>query len=150
MRRGDRAMPEHDVMALLRNGEFGVLSTVSADGQPYGVPVSYCFTSNVIYFHSALEGHKLENIKGNNRVSFCVVGRTEVLPEKFSTKYESVIVSGKAIEIAGDEKRDALRHLIRKYSEGYFEEGLQYIEKAGEKTKAYKILIESVTGKSRK
>jgi uncharacterized protein len=150
MRRSDRAMPQNDAKALLQNGECGVLSTVSADGQPYGVPVSYCFTENVIYFHCAIEGHKVENIKKNNKVSFCVVGRTEVLPDKFSTKYESVIVFGKAIEIAGDEKREALLQLINKYSQGFIENGLKYIKEASDKTKVYKILTESITGKARR
>lgn len=150
MRRNERAISEKDAKALLQNGTFGVLSTVSPDGQPYGVPVSYCFSKNQIYFHSAIEGHKIENIKKNNKVSFCVVGRTEVLPDKFSTKYESAIVFGRAIEIEGDEKGEALLELIKKYSQGFIEDGLKYIKKAGKKTKVYKILIDSITGKARK
>ncbi len=51
---------------------------------------------DVIYFHCAPEGHKLENLSGNNKVSFCVVGKTQVLPDKFATNYESVIVFGTA------------------------------------------------------
>jgi len=150
MRRNDRAISESDAKELLQNGAFGILSTVSSDGQPYGVPISYCFLKNQIYFHSAIEGHKIENIKKNDKVSFCVVGKTEVLPDKFSTKYESVIVFGRAVEIEGDEKREALLELINKYSQGFIEEGVKYIDKAGNKTKAYKILIESITGKARK
>ena len=150
MRRADRAIPENEARLLLQNGEFGVLSTVSADGQPYGVPVSYCSTADAIYFHSALDGHKLENIRGNNKVSFCVVGRTEVLPEKFSTKFESVIVSGTAGEAVGDEKQRALVMLLEKYSAGFIEAGWEYIEKSGDKTRVYKIQIESVTGKARR
>jgi len=150
MRRNDRAISESDAKELLQNGAFGILSTVSSDGQPYGVPISYCFLKNQIYFHSAIEGHKIENIKKNDKVSFCVVGKTEVLPDKFSTQYESVIVFGKAIEIEGDEKREALLELINKYSQGFIEDGLKYIDKASNKTKAYKILIKSITGKARK
>ena len=150
MRRNDRAIPEDEARELLLNGEFGILSTVSPDGQPYGVPINYCCSRDRIYFHSAIEGRKIENIQHNSKVSLCVVGRTEVLPEKFSTKYESVIVSGRAIEIEGDEKREALLGLIQKYSPGFIEDGLKYIDKAGHKTKAYKILIESMTGKARR
>jgi uncharacterized protein len=36
---------------------------------------------------------------------FCVVGRTQILPDEFSTKYESVIVFGRAIEVSDDEKK---------------------------------------------
>ncbi len=150
VRRTDRLIPEKEARQILNTGEYGVLSTVSEDGQPYGVPLSYCFIDEAIYFHCALEGHKLENLNFNSRVSFCVVGNTEVLPEKFGTKYESVIMSGKAIEALGDDKNKGLLGLLRKYSSDFMEEGLKYIENAGSKTRVYKILLESITGKARK
>ena len=83
-------------------------------------------------------------------MSFCVVGKTEVLPESFATRYESVIVFGKAFELTGDEKHKGLFELVKKYSPGFIKEGLQYIENAFHKAAAYKIVIESVTGKARK
>jgi len=150
IRRTDRAISESEAKSILEKGEFGILSTASLDGQPYGVPISYCYTENVIYFHCAIDGHKLENLGKNNRVSFCVVGRTEVLPDKFSTKYESAIVFGKAFELTDDEKHKGLLEIVKKYSPGFIKEGLQYIENAAHKARAYKIVIESITGKSRK
>lgn len=150
MRRTDRGILESAARSILEKGEFGVLSTASSDGQPYGVPISYSYSGNVIYFHCAREGHKLENLKTNSRVSFCVVGRTEVLPDQFATKYESVIVFGKAFELADDEKHTGLLEIVKKYSPGFINEGLKYIENAAHKTKVYKIGIESITGKSRK
>jgi uncharacterized protein len=150
IRRTDRVISESEAKGILEKGEFGVLSTVSLDGQPYGVPLNYSYTGNGIYFHCALDGHKLENLKKNNRVSFCVVGKTEVLPEKFATRYESVIVFGEAVEVTGDEKHNGLLEIVRKYSPGFIKEGLQYIENAFQKAKVYKIVIESISGKSRK
>jgi hypothetical protein len=79
-----------------------------------------------------------------------VVGRTEVLPEKFATNYESAIVFGKAFELVDDEKRTGLFEIVKKYSPGFIPEGLKYIESAAHKTRVYKIVIESITGKSRK
>lgn len=150
IRRIDRAISENESRDILKKGEYGILSTVSVDGQPYGVPLSFIYTRDVIYFHCALEGQKVDNIKGNNGVSFCVVGKTEVLPDKFGTKYESVIVFGKVSEVKGDEKQKGLLELLKKYSPGFIKEGLQYIENIGGKTRVYKIVIESMTGKSRK
>jgi nitroimidazol reductase NimA-like FMN-containing flavoprotein (pyridoxamine 5'-phosphate oxidase superfamily) len=131
-------------------GEYGVLSTVSVDGQPYGVPVSYACTGDVIYFHCALEGHKLENLSSNNRISFCVVGRTQVLPDKFATNYESVIVFGKAFEVVDDEKHTGLLELLKKYSPGFIDKGLKYIDHDGGEARVYKIVIEAMTGKARR
>jgi nitroimidazol reductase NimA-like FMN-containing flavoprotein (pyridoxamine 5'-phosphate oxidase superfamily) len=150
IRRADRAISDSEASEILRAGEYGVLSTVSVDGQPYGVPVSYSYAGDVIYFHCALEGHKLENLNGNNKVSFCVVGKTEILPETFGTRYESVIVFGKAFEVTGAEKHTVLIELLKKYSPGFMDKGLRYIEGEGHKARVYKIVIESMTGKSRK
>jgi hypothetical protein len=150
LRRKDRAISNQDAFKILLVGEYGILSTVSSDGQPYGVPVSYCVLEETIYFHSALEGHKLSNITSNNKVSFCVVGKTQVLPEKFGTKYESTIVSGVATEIFDLEKKNALIGLIEKYSASYYEEGMKYIGALTAKTRVFKISIRSLTGKSRK
>ncbi|MBI2265019.1 MAG: pyridoxamine 5'-phosphate oxidase family protein [Armatimonadetes bacterium] len=150
IRRTDRAISETEAREVLRKAEYGVLSTVSKDGQPYGVPVSYSYAGDVIYFHSALEGHKLDNLQGNSRVSFCVVGKTEILPDKFAVKYESAIIFGTASEATGDEKHKGLLELLRKYSPGFVEKGLQYLKKAGGNARVYKIVIESITGKARK
>ena len=115
MRRADRAISDSEAKSILEKGEFGILSTVSSEGQPYGVPMSHCYTGNVIYFHCALEGHKLDNLSNNSRVSFCVVGKTEVLPESFATRYESASVFGKEFELTGDEKHKGLLEIVKKY-----------------------------------
>lgn len=49
----DRQLSDEVAYALLKGGEYGVLSTVDEDGQPYGVPVSYALEGNLIYFHCA-------------------------------------------------------------------------------------------------
>ena len=150
IRRADRAIPNSETREILRTGEYGVLSTVSVDGQPYGVPVSYSYAGDVIYFHCAPDGHKLENLSGNNRVSFCVVGKTQVLPDKFATNYESVIVFGQAFEVTDAEKQTGLVKILKKYSPGFIDKGLRYIEGDGDKARVYKIVIESMTGKAKR
>ena len=65
---------------------------MAGDGTPYGVRLIFCVIDNCIYFHCALEGQKIDNIECNKLVSFCVVENTEILPDKFATKYESAIV----------------------------------------------------------
>ena len=146
----DRAISESEAKELLQRGEYGILSTASIDGQPYGVPLSFGYAENIIYFHCALEGQIVDNLKGNKNVSFCVVGKTEVLPEKFGTKYESVIVHGMVSEVTGDEKQKGLLELLKKYSSRFIKEGLEYVKRDGGKTRVYKIMIESMAGKSSK
>ena len=150
MRRHERVLDESRTLELLQNGEYGVLSTSSVDGGAYGIPMSYVATDGFIYFHCAMVGHKIENITANPLVSFCVVGNTEVSPSAFTTAYESVVVSGLVETVESEnEKRDALRLLVKKYSQGFETEGDVYIDKAIHKTKILKLTIDRISGKGR-
>ncbi|BCN31866.1 pyridoxamine 5'-phosphate oxidase family protein [Anaeromicropila herbilytica] len=150
MRKKDREIQNDDIIEIIRNNEYGILSTISSNGYPYGVPISYVYINDSIYFHCATEGHKLDNIENNDKVSFCVVGETCVLPDKFSTKYESVIIFGRAIEVFDQEKDIALLEILNKYSPDHMEKGKAYIENAGMKTKVIKISMEHISGKARR
>lgn len=149
MRKKDREVFGEDIEKILTNGEYGVLATVGENGYPYTVPLSYVYQDNSIYFHCAKEGHKLDNIEKNPKVSFCVVTDTEVLPGKFSTNYKSIIAFGEAKELTGALKRDILFKFIEKYSQSFIEEGKRYIERAQDSAKIVEIKIEHITGKSR-
>ena len=150
LRRDDRALTNDQALEILQKGEYGILSTVSPDGQPYGVPVSFAYADHALYFHGAVEGHKLDNLTANSRVSFCVVGATEVLPDKFATRYESAILFGTAHELFGAEKHAGLTKLLEKYSADYLEKGEKYIHSDIDKTRVFKIEIESLSGKARR
>ncbi len=150
LRRKDRGISDEDAVDVLKRAEYGVLSTLCADGSPYGVPLNFCLVDNAIYFHCAVEGRKIDNVERNPSVSFCVVGATEVMPAKFGTKYESVIVSGTVGEVFDKEKQAALEGLLKKYSGNHFESGLAYIEKLREKTRVFKISVATLSGKARR
>ena len=149
MRRKDKAMQEGDIIDLLRTGEYGVLSTADGERRPYGVPLNYVFMNSCIYFHCALEGHKLDNLAANHNVFFCVIGRTNLLPPQFSTEFESVIVFGSAEVVDGEERYQALQGLIGKYSPEYVAEGGAYIKKFDSQTRVVKVEIERMTGKAK-
>lgn len=147
IRREKKKMSEEETLKVLSEGEYGVLATMSTNGYPYTTPLSYVYINDSIYFHSALEGHKLENIAANNKVSFCVTTDIELLPEEFSTKYKSVIAFGQASEVVGEEKNLALLAFISKYSPNYAIEGTKYIQAASNKTIVIKIVIDHISGK---
>ncbi len=150
LRRKDRAITEVEAKGLLNKAEYGVLSTVAENGKPYGVPLNFCIIDQCIYFHCAVEGQKIENIKQNKSVSFCTVGNTKILPDKFSTIYESVIVSGEVEEVFDMNKQIALKGLLHKYSPEFIDEGIKYIKALDEKTRVFKIAVKKLTGKARK
>ncbi len=141
-------MPAEEAVELLKRGSYGVLSTVGQDGYPYGVPLSYVFMDNCVYFHCAETGHKLDNIRNNDRVSFCVVGHVEPVPEKLTTKYESVILFGRAVEVEGREKDSALMAIAEKYSGTHLEKAREYIRNSGGRTRVVKVVVEFISGKA--
>ncbi|KNF06998.1 pyridoxamine 5'-phosphate oxidase-like protein, FMN-binding [Gottschalkia purinilytica] len=151
MRRKAKETDISQSIRILENGEYGILSTIDSNNQPYGIPLSYVLKDNLLYFHCASEGHKIDNINFEDKVSFCVVGETQIQPSKFTTKYESVIVFGKA-EVLEDssEKKKALLYLCEKYSPDFLEEANVYIDKALEKTTVFRIKIEHISGKENK
>lgn len=149
MRRIERQMNDMEVLELLKNCEYGILSTSGEDNQPYGVPLSYVVIDKNIYIHCAGVGSKLDNISVNDKVSFTVVGKTKVLQGEFSTEYESAIAFGRAIMLTNEEKYDPLMEFLRKYSPEFIKEGQLYIDKAKEKTTLIKIEVYSLSGKHR-
>lgn len=150
MRKKQRQITEEESIEILNNGEYGILATIGENGYTYATPLSYVYYNEAVYFHCAVEGSKLDNIKYNEKVSFCVVGKTKVLQEKFSTEYESAIVFGRAIIIEKEEKIGALTAIIEKYSPDFKKEGLEYIERAAGATCVVKIEIDRITGKARR
>jgi len=149
MRRQERKLSQEDAEEILKQGEYGILSTVSGDGTPYGVPLSYAYDGENIWFHGAKEGHKVDNLSQNVAVSFCVVGKTKVLPEKFSTIYESAIASGVVHPCEGEEKLAGLMALVKKYSPEFLEKGQAYAKGAMEKVQVYCMRVTGLSGKSR-
>lgn len=149
LRRKDRTLDHTSALSLLNTCEYGILSTLDEKNQPYGVPVNYAVIDDTIFIHSAPEGHKLDNIRTNDKVSFCVVGETELLSDQFSIKYKSVIVFGKASIIDDKNKKSALISLVAKYSPDHMDAAGKYIDKLIDETVVIQISIDHVTGKSR-
>ncbi|MEG1930658.1 MAG: pyridoxamine 5'-phosphate oxidase family protein [Anaerovorax sp.] len=149
MRRIGNATSEEAAVEILKNNTNGVLAVHGDDGYPYAVPLSYAYQEGKIYFHGAVEGYKLESIKKNEKVSFCVVGADEIIPEEFNTLFKSVIVFGKAKVLdRAEEKQRALEAIIDKYSQNFKESGRAYIEKEWDRCVAIELTIEHMTGKA--
>ena len=149
MRRVDRQMAETEAKELLGQGEYGILALIDEDGRPYGVPLNYVYANDAVYVHCALQGKKLNAIAANPQACFTVVGHNQVLPDKFATNYESVMVFGPAAIVDAAEKEFALEAIIQRYSADFLEAGHAYIEKFRAATQVVKISIEHISGKRR-
>lgn len=123
MRVARKEIQERQLVEELLAGEpVGRLGTVGEDGYPMIKPLNFVYRQGLIYFHSAMEGEKIEAIRRDGRVCFevdvpiaCVKGKGEN-PCKTGYLYRSVIIRGKARLVADlAEKVAALRALMEKY-----------------------------------
>ena len=100
-----------DARDILHSCNLGTLSLVTKDGLPYGVPINYYYdaSANALYFHCALKGKKMDCLLANPQVSFCVCKNPVILEERFTTHYDSAIVTGTAeLVLDPKQKRAAL------------------------------------------
>lgn len=149
MRRKKQLLSKEEAIEILKTCTSGVLGVIGDDDYPYTVPVSYALNDDKIFIHSAKEGHKIDSIKRNDKVSFCVIEKDEVIQRTFTTLFRSVSIFGRARILTDDsEKQYALESLVKKYSPDYIKEGQQEIEREWGRVCLIEVKIEHMTGKA--
>lgn len=148
MRRSRQQLSQDECVDILCRATAGVLAVMGDGGYPYTVPLSHVYAGGHLYFHSALQGHKVDAIKANPQCSFCVIAQDDVHPHEFTTHYKSVIAFGRIHVIDDDAERlMALRLLGRRHAP-HDEQGLQHeIDKDFARVLMLRFDIEHLTGK---
>jgi len=148
MRRKDRETTREIALEIADKCQFASLSMTDTTGLPYCVPISTVRDGDVIYFHCASEGKKLDCLRNNSRVCLVFVGDVSLVKDGFTVKYESAIISGPARELKGNEEK---RLALRLISERFCPENMQFFEKALERslavTSVWQVDIEEISGK---
>jgi hypothetical protein len=148
MRRKKQSLSKDTAIEILKASTSGVLAVSGDNDYPYTVPLSHVYQDGKLYFHCAREGHKIDGIQRNNKVSFCVIDQDEVIQESFATLYRSVTVFGRARILTEDsERRSALECLVQKFSPDYIEQGQREIERDWDRVCVLEVSIEHITGK---
>jgi hypothetical protein len=113
------------IFNLLDTCHVGHLGTISSDGWPVIKPLNFARLDWRIYFHCALDGEKLDDIRRDSRVCFEVdlpIAYVKGQPEnpcRAEYLYRSVIIRGRATMVEDRaEKVLALDCLMRKYQPG--------------------------------
>lgn len=116
------------IEVLLGRARVGRLATIGEDGFPYITPVNFVWWNDSIYFHSAREGEKIDNIRRNNRVCFEIdiplsyldVGYDENRPTcRVHQFYHCVIIRGRAQFVEDiEEKAASLNALVGAHENG--------------------------------
>ena len=149
MRRSPQALSKEEIIEVLVNETRGVLSVQGDDGYPYGVPINHYYDeeTNKLYFHGADFGHRVDAIKRDPKVSYCVYGQDYQKEGDWAKYVKSVIVFGKA-ELIEDQEEIIKwsRALCDKFpcTREYIE---TEIEKDAKRTLCFAINIEDTNGK---
>ena len=148
MRRKRQQLTQEESIAILQKATAGTLALLGDDGYPYAVPISYVYNEGKLYFHSALNGHKVDAIRKYDKASFCVIEQDDVQPEKYTTFFRSVIAFGR-IHIVEDEKEklEIVRLLGNRYNPNQDDALQKEIESGISRLLAIRFDIEHLTGK---
>lgn len=151
MRRFKQQLSDDYVDEILKRGKTGIMAVIGDEGYPYTVPMNYVYADGKIYMHSALSGHKIDALRANDKVSFCVIDADDVVPSDYSTNFRSVIAFGRA-RIVEDEaaKMASLRLLGDKYNPNQPEALDKEVSHGFSRLHMIEITIEHVTGKQSK
>jgi nitroimidazol reductase NimA-like FMN-containing flavoprotein (pyridoxamine 5'-phosphate oxidase superfamily) len=149
MRRRKQLLPEAEAAAILGTCTSGVLAVHGDDGYPYAVPLSFAFEDGRLYFHAAVAGHKLDALGTSDKASFCVIAQDDIVPERFTTHYRSVIAFGRLRVVTDEErKRHALLLLAGKYSPDHLHAAEAEIDGDWKRVLVLELVVEHLTGKA--
>jgi len=147
LRRKDKEITDsREIEEVIKKATVCRLALVDGD-EPYIVPVNFGYEKNAIYFHSALEGQKVELIKRNNKVCFEIdtdVAIEKTDKSKCSVKYRSVIGTGRAYILeSNEEKLRGLKTIMRQCTGGEY----SFSEERLDSVLVVEIKIENITSK---
>lgn len=148
MRRYEKGVTDHaELKEIFAAGQVCHLA-FSAEPAPYIVPLSYGYRENVLYFHAAGKGRKIDLLHKNPQVGFAIDSDVEMIEGEaacnWSTRYRSLVGHGRVEFVESpEEKRRALDIIMAQYADGEF----AYLEKAIKLTTVFKLLIVEVSGK---
>ena len=149
MRRFKQELSQQECIEVLIEEPRGVLSVLGDDGYPYGMPMNqwYDEKSGKIYFHGAKTGHKIDAIKNNDKVSFCIYDEGYRNRGEWALNIRSVIIFGH-IRIVEDEakKVEICTNICQRFT--YNEEYLKNeLERGIENVQCLELTIDHMSGK---
>ena len=147
LRRIKQTASQEECIALLESAPRGVLAVHGENGYPYGIPVNYVFLDGKVYFHCAKEGHKVDALRADDRVSFTILSEPVKNEGEWWYCFTSVIVFGRISEIAAPDKAD---RILRALGSKYFPEGYDMetdIIRNGPRALILELTIDHVSGK---
>ena len=138
LRRFRQAATEEECLSILQAAPRGILSVLGENGYPYGLPINYTYLDGKIFFHCAREGHKLDAIRGYDKVSFTVLSEPVKNEGEWWNCFTSVVCFGRVSEVKDEKEKD---RLLRMLGAKYFPEGYN-LEKDMAKNAGSALILE--------
>lgn len=149
MRRFAQQISEEECIAILKNEPRGVLAIHGENGYPYALPLDFYYEEEdgKLYFHGAAAGSKVDLLKADNKVSFCVMDKGFVKEGDWALNIRSVILFGRMETVTDpDLKLKECRRLGEKYYPD--REGVQKeLDRAFSRVNIMALTIDHMTGK---
>ena len=138
--RKKQKLTEEECITVLKQQKRGVLSVQGDDGYPYGLPMNHWYNEEdgKIYFHCGKFGHRLDALKKNDKVSFCVYDQGYREDGEWAWKVKSVIIFGRMAVIDDMEK---IVDIVTKLSYK-FTQDVEYIQREIEVSGPGTLLLE--------
>lgn len=116
----NKKLSMEECIHVLKTEKRGVLSVNGDNDYPYGMPMNHWYNEEdgKIYFHCGNIGHRLDALKKDNKVSFCVYDEGYHNPGQWALHVKSVIVFGR-VEIVDELERivDITTKLSHKFTQ---------------------------------
>ena len=147
MRRYKQQLSDEQCVEILRSEKRGVLALCGDGGYPYAVPLNFVYDEGKLWFHSAVEGHKIDAVNACEKASFCITSKQELSDDGWSYYFESVIVFGKISIVTDEAKRiEKLRKLGTKFYQNPADVE-EELRKSASRAAVLELDIEHMTGK---
>ncbi|MDR1795219.1 MAG: pyridoxamine 5'-phosphate oxidase family protein [Erysipelotrichaceae bacterium] len=147
---------EFGLEILKRSGHMA-LATFGRDGYPYVIFVSPVYYQDKIYFHCAMEGEKIDNLRKNPKVCLSCYIDEVLKPEFITLHFDSLVIRGTAREIIDEKRKDEiLLVLCEKWFPDHLEAAKKTIAGEGKQVKPagftgiWEITIDALSCKSKR
>lgn len=148
MRRFKQQLTEEECRTLLRKEARGVLAVNGDNGCPYAFPMNFYFNeqTGTLYLHSAKVGCKLDALRKDSKVCFCLHDEGWQVGGKWQKHFQSIVIFGRIRFI--DDAGLSIRYA--KQFGGKFEppdEVERHVEREGSLLQMLELEIDHMTGK---
>jgi len=150
MRRKDRERDTAFAYGVIDNAPYVVVG-INGENGVYTVPLSIVRDGDKLYFHSALDGRKINDLRHDNRVAITAVTDCVVDENQLTTRYKSAYGEAEAIEITDiEEKKRALNIITERFAPSTTVDMEDHFRKMLSRTAVWCLSLKSLTGKENK